>query len=91
MIILSLIFISSVYAQSDNNLSLKNLRVEYKTNPVGIDDKLPRFSWEITSDKKNTNQTAYEIIFANSFEGFGNESNILFRQKVDSDQSAQAE
>ena len=91
MIILSLIFISSVYAQSDYNLSLKNLRVEYKTNPVGIDDKLPRFCWEITSDKKNTNQTAYEIIFANSFEGFGNESNILFRQKVDSDQSAQAE
>ena len=41
---------------------LKNLRVENLSNPLGIDTDKPRFSWQITSDKKDVRQTAYQIV-----------------------------
>ena len=34
-----------------NQLELKNLRTEYKVNPIGIDVKQPRLSWEIVINK----------------------------------------
>ena len=34
---------------------------EYLTNPIGIDEPFPRFSWKLESDRKNVLQTAYEI------------------------------
>lgn len=36
-----------------------NLKVEYLTNPVGIDITCPRFSWSFA---EGTNQTAYQIV-----------------------------
>jgi len=36
------------------------LRVEYKINPVGMDEKIPRFSYELTGNSKA--QTAYQIV-----------------------------
>ncbi|MFW6303001.1 MAG: family 78 glycoside hydrolase catalytic domain [Candidatus Sumerlaeota bacterium] len=48
------------------NLNIQNLRVEYKTNPLGITEKKPRFSWELSSDQRGQKQTAYEIIVASS-------------------------
>jgi alpha-L-rhamnosidase len=40
---------------------IKNLRVEYLKNPVGIDAPNPLFSWEMQSDVTGAKQTAYEI------------------------------
>ncbi len=37
------------------------LRCEYFVNPVGIDVTDPRFSWQMTSDKRGAKQSAYEI------------------------------
>lgn len=45
-----------------------DLRVENLTNPLGLDASSPRFSWKISSYKKNTLQTAYEIIVSSSQE-----------------------
>jgi alpha-L-rhamnosidase len=42
-------------------LKLKDLRCEYKENPIGIDVKKPRLSWIIASDRKNVMQTAWHI------------------------------
>ena len=47
----------SVFAQ----LKVQNLLTENLSNPIGIDVQQPRFSWQLTSDKRNTLQTAYEI------------------------------
>ena len=41
--------------------SVVNLQVEYQTNPVGIDAEAPRFSWQMTSEKRGTRQKAYRI------------------------------
>lgn len=37
------------------------LKCEYQDNPIGIDVKKPRFSWQIASKKQNVSQTAYRI------------------------------
>jgi alpha-L-rhamnosidase len=43
-------------------MKVTDLRIEYLTNPVGIDVKKPRFSWKITSEEQNVLQTSYQIV-----------------------------
>lgn len=43
-------------------LNIIQATVEYMENPIGIENKTPRFSWQINSEKPNTMQTAYRII-----------------------------
>ena len=38
------------------------LTCEYRSNPVGIDTKLPRLSWQFELEGRNQQQTAYEIL-----------------------------
>ena len=51
------ILISTSYAK----ISVMNLRTEYKVNPIGIDAREPRFSWEIVSAVRAWMQEAYQI------------------------------
>ncbi len=76
---------AEVFAQKYPGLT--NLRVEYQKNPMGIDIENPRLSWEILSDKQNTKQTAFEILFAESTENIVQEKDLLWKLKVNSDQS----
>lgn len=43
------------------DLTIADLRVEYLENPVGIDVRIPRFSWIIIGKGRNRYQTAYRI------------------------------
>ncbi len=47
----------SIFAQT----KVQNLLTENRTNPIGIDISMPRFSWQLVSDQRNISQTAYEI------------------------------
>ncbi len=47
-------------------LSAANLRCEYLTNPLGIDEARPRLSWTLESDERGQRQTAYRILVASS-------------------------
>jgi len=47
-------------------MQIKNLKTEYKINPIGIDVVVPRLSWQIVSSEKNIMQTAYRIQVADS-------------------------
>ena len=44
-----------------NATTVKNLRVEYMRNPIGIDTSAPQFSWEMESEETGQRQTAYQI------------------------------
>lgn len=44
-----------------NTFQIKNLRTEYIVNPIGLDEKIPRFSWMMTADHQGALQTAYQI------------------------------
>jgi len=43
-------------------LSVSGLKTEGRENPSGLDTKQPRFSWVLNSEKRNTRQSAYEIL-----------------------------
>ena len=61
-------------------VEVKELRVENLTQPLGLDTSSPRFSWQITSDKKDVRQTAYQIIVS------GDQGELWNTGKVESDQ-----
>ncbi len=42
-------------------LSIVKLRTEYLENPLGIDVRQPRLSWQIDSEVRDTRQSAYQI------------------------------
>ena len=43
-------------------LSIKDLKIEYRNNPLGIDAKEPRISWKLNSGQKDTLQKNYHIV-----------------------------
>ena len=42
-------------------MTVINLRTEYKENPVGIDARKPRLSWQLQSKARNVAQSAYQV------------------------------
>lgn len=48
------------------NLKVDNLRCEYKTDPVGIENTQPELSWELQSNQRNVVQTAYQVMVADN-------------------------
>ena len=80
----------STYAQI--SFSVTNLKCESKVNPLGIELKNPRFSWEIISPEKTTRQSAYHILVADTPEKLKNNiGNIWDSGVIKSDQSSQVE
>ena len=79
IILLLFVIATTVLAQ----VSVKNLLCENLSNPVGLDSKLPRFSWQLISDKRNVMQVAYEIKVTN------NKSTAWSSGKVITDKSVQ--
>lgn len=70
------------------DLAISRILCEYKMNPIGIDVKKPRFSWEILSNKRGTMQTAY-LLQISTNEAF---TNLLYESLyIESDQSIQVE
>ena len=45
----------------DSAVVVKNLQLEMKENPLGIDVDKPRFSWQIVSDRSDVLQESYQI------------------------------
>ena len=49
-------------------VTIANLKCEWRSNPLGIDVPAPRLSWQLQSAQRNVQQTAYSIIVASSEE-----------------------
>ena len=43
-----------------------NLQVEYRTQPLGLDETAPRFSWTLDSDARGVTQESYRLVVATS-------------------------
>lgn len=65
-----LIFLFAVSAAAGYAAGLKPalLKCEGKSGPIGIEERNPRLSWELRSDQRNTLQTAYRLLVADSRE-----------------------
>ncbi|MDD4515222.1 family 78 glycoside hydrolase catalytic domain [Massilibacteroides sp.] len=90
-----LLFISLFVCFSVQSASLRvgDLQCEYLKSPKGLDEKLPRFSWVLTSTKtsaKGNYQTAYRILVADNIKDIKQkQGNIWASEWVHSDQTQQ--
>jgi len=72
-------------------LSVKNLRCEYKVDPLGMDVVKPRLSWELVSEDRGVMQTRYEVRVAGSLADLAKGKTIWSSGKVASEASNQVE
>lgn len=91
LLLLFCFFVILAPAYADQ-LTVEELRVEYRNNPVGIDEMAPRLSWIILSDQKNTVQMAYHIQVAKAHPIFDSPDHLIWDTgKMDSNRSIQIE
>ena len=85
-----LITTSVIGSNSISSLAIKNLKCEYKTNPLGIDNPSPRFSWKMVDNNhtRGQKQTAYQLLVSSSLEFLDkNKGDVWDSGKVISDKS----
>lgn len=88
IIIIVLAALSGLCVKAQNIIKVTDLRTEYQTNPLGIDNIYPRLSWKIISNERNITQTAYQIRAAKSSEDLKGEKNLLcYTTKIYTNQS----
>jgi alpha-L-rhamnosidase len=82
------LFIITLSASVAQKLQIKELSCEYQDNPVGIDVKVPHFSWKLFSSQRNVKQKTYELRVGTDMNGLMKGQNILWQSGViSSDQS----
>ncbi len=67
-LVLQILIISGCGQKEADAVCTRNLRTEYRENPIGIDAENPRFSWQMTSDIRGQYQSAYQIFVGDSAE-----------------------
>lgn len=55
-------------AVADHFIGPTTLQVDNLTNPLGIDDPAPRFSWQLQDPTPGAGQSAYQVQIASSAE-----------------------
>ncbi|QEC75198.1 alpha-L-rhamnosidase [Mucilaginibacter ginsenosidivorax] len=80
LLINMLLIVTSSVAQ----LSVYKLLTENRTNPIGLDETMPRFSWQLSSSKRNVFQAAYQIQVFTSAKGkvFWDSGKVLTSESV---------
>jgi alpha-L-rhamnosidase len=79
---------AAVAGTQADTLKVANLRTEYKENPLGIDARKPRLSWQLASNRRGVTQAAYQVRVARSERGLGGGSDQVWDSgRVSSDQS----
>ncbi|MHC4726873.1 MAG: glycoside hydrolase family 78 protein, partial [Planctomycetota bacterium] len=75
---------------TSGDVSVKDLRCEYRVNPLGIDIVKPRLSWIMNSNQRDQVQSDYQILVADSEEKLRhNQGELWDSGKVESGQSHQ--
>jgi alpha-L-rhamnosidase len=71
------------FLSSSAQISVSHLLAENLSDPIGIDSRQPRFSWQLSAADRNVRQTAYEIQVGDGPDG----GKTWNSGKVQSDQS----
>lgn len=73
---------------TDHINTVSDLRCESLHNPLGIDKRIPRFSWKIESQKNGTAQKAFQVIVASDLSRLSEKRADLWNSgKIDSSAS----
>ena len=88
---LIIVFLSCVFAYGQG-LSVNDLRVDDRQNPLAIPGVSPKFSWKIISDKRNTQQVSYRLLVSeNKADLQRNKGNIWDSREINSQASIQTD
>ena len=69
----------------------KDLRCEYRIDPLDVEAEHPRLSWVVQSDRRGWNQGAYHILVSGDREKLdANNGDVWDSGKVESDTSVHA-
>ena len=94
MMLLITVFLSVATQANDQVAKTEALtavrpRCEYLTNPLGIDTRQPRLTWQVQSNEPEQKQTAYRILVASTEEQLArNEANLWNSGKIQSSETA---
>ncbi|WP_298878609.1 family 78 glycoside hydrolase catalytic domain [uncultured Polaribacter sp.] len=74
ILFLLLIALTILSCRTSTSIKVTELKTEYKTNPLGIDNVAPRLSWKIFEEiqTRGQEQTAYHILVASSLDKLDN-------------------
>lgn len=76
----------------DSSTTAIDLRCEYTTNPLGVEESVPRLSWVTKTDRKDWMQSGYQVLVASSSgELAKNNGDLWDSGKVSTDASLQIE
>ncbi|GAA4958310.1 family 78 glycoside hydrolase catalytic domain [Algibacter aquimarinus] len=90
LLLILFLVIGLTNCDSKSTLKLIDLKCEYRTNPLGIDNISPRLSWKLIDGKKTRGQkqTAYQVLVASTLDDLNrNFGDIWDSGKVESDTS----
>ena len=88
LLVALVVFLTS--CNSKSGIFLTDLKCEYRTNPLGIDNTSPRLSWKLKQENpvRGQKQTAYQVLVASNLENLeNNKCDVWDSGKVVSNQS----
>lgn len=94
-LIMKIYFLSIFFLFPAFNLQaaiVENLRCEYMTNPLGVDNKTPHLSWMIVSSRRGDLQKACQVVVSSSRELLAKDEGDMWNTgKIETDRSVQVE
>lgn len=81
----SCVYMLFKYRAGEDSINIINLKVCQVRNPLGIDEPVPTFSWQMESERKGACQSAYRICVAESKEALDEEKFCWDSGKVTGD------
>lgn len=88
MLATALLIMSALTSCGTSVIKLDDLRCEYMTEPLAIDNIEPHFSWKMTSRQNGSHATAYQLLVATDIKKLNEDDADLWNSgKVDSEVS----
>ena len=88
----TLFFFGGCGVVGHSDVAVKELRCEYRVDPLGIDVVKPRLSWVLEPTRRGQKQTAYRLLIARGEENLKkNMGDLLDTGKIESNQSIHIE
>ena len=82
--ILGVFYLLLVSLNTNAQLTVHHLLTNNRVNPIGVDDSLTRFSWQLSGNYRNIRQQAYQITI---YDAQAKNNSFWFSGKVNSSQS----
>lgn len=82
------LFLFSIHIQAKQLFSVYDMTCEQASNPLGVDNESPCFSWKINSQNRDFSQSAYQILIAETGDAINTENGSVWNTgKISSSQS----